>query len=183
MKRTHGQRRKHRRQSRRWLAWLGAGALLLVVAIALARRPGVPVPGASEGPSVYSGSEDAGRPYPDVPRIEPEAAKVAYDARSALFVDVRAYGEYQSEHIPGALSIPLDQPWWQGITENASTRRQIVHHDPGYLDDERDLDSVEPSDVTSPESVADFLNAAQALFTLVFAAYGTDVPVTHSPPQ
>jgi hypothetical protein len=43
----------------------------------------------------------------EVPRISVEAAKEAWDAGSAVFVDVRGDTYYQETHISGALSIPL----------------------------------------------------------------------------
>jgi len=46
----------------------------------------------------------------EVPRIELDEAKRRFDARTALFVDVRGAGDYENGHIPGALSIPLSGP-------------------------------------------------------------------------
>ena len=46
-------------------------------------------------------------PVPDVPRVSPAEAKRAYDAGTAVFVDVRARQYYDQEHVSGALSIPL----------------------------------------------------------------------------
>lgn len=48
-------------------------------------------------------------PYPDVPRVSLSDAKKAYDDGIAVFVDVRDSGAFQQSHIPGALSIPLDE--------------------------------------------------------------------------
>jgi 3-mercaptopyruvate sulfurtransferase SseA len=42
-----------------------------------------------------------------VKRISVEEAKAAFDARTAVFVDVRDSISYKSAHIPGALLIPL----------------------------------------------------------------------------
>jgi hypothetical protein len=44
-----------------------------------------------------------------VPRIDLEAARAAFDAGSATFVDTRTEGEFTVGHIPGALSMPVDQ--------------------------------------------------------------------------
>jgi hypothetical protein len=45
----------------------------------------------------------------DIPRIELNDAKAAFDERTAVFLDVRSEVEYAQSHIPGAVSIPLDQ--------------------------------------------------------------------------
>ncbi len=42
-----------------------------------------------------------------VARISVGEAKAAFDAGTAVFVDVRDSASYESSHIPGALSIPL----------------------------------------------------------------------------
>ena len=48
-------------------------------------------------------------PYPDVPRVDPEAAVTAMNAGSAVFIDVRGEPFYSQGHIPGALSITQDE--------------------------------------------------------------------------
>lgn len=45
----------------------------------------------------------------EVPRVSLEKALVAYNAGTAVFVDVRSWQSYEVRHIPGALSIPLDE--------------------------------------------------------------------------
>jgi 3-mercaptopyruvate sulfurtransferase SseA len=45
----------------------------------------------------------------DVPRISPDDAKNAFDAGNAIFVDVRDNQSFSAGHIPGALSIPLNE--------------------------------------------------------------------------
>jgi hypothetical protein len=47
-------------------------------------------------------------PYPAVQRVSLNDAKAALDRKEAVFVDVRAADVYQSNHIAGAISIPLD---------------------------------------------------------------------------
>ena len=47
--------------------------------------------------------------FPEIPRVRLADAKAAYDARTAVFVDARAETSYNDGHIPGALSIPVDQ--------------------------------------------------------------------------
>ena len=45
--------------------------------------------------------------YPQIPRINVQDAKAAYDIGNAVFVDVRDPESYAQNHIKGALSIPL----------------------------------------------------------------------------
>ena len=48
-------------------------------------------------------------PYPDVTRISPADAKTALDEGRALFVDVRSFSDYDADHVPGAISIPINE--------------------------------------------------------------------------
>jgi hypothetical protein len=48
-------------------------------------------------------------PFPEVERVSPEAAKAAFDAGTAVFIDVRSREEYAANHIPGALSMPIGE--------------------------------------------------------------------------
>jgi hypothetical protein len=43
-----------------------------------------------------------------VVRVSIDDAKAAFDAQTAVFVDVRANSSYEISHIPGAVSIPLN---------------------------------------------------------------------------
>ncbi|SRR6266545_5481266 len=54
-------------------------------------------------PSAFA-TED---PYLEVPRVELEKAKAAFDSGAAIFVDARSADAYAKSHIPGALSIPV----------------------------------------------------------------------------
>jgi len=49
------------------------------------------------------------QPADMVPRINPSEAKEAYDQNSAVMIDVRSKQSYNQSHIPGAISIPLDE--------------------------------------------------------------------------
>jgi 3-mercaptopyruvate sulfurtransferase SseA len=51
---------------------------------------------------------EAGIPYPEIPRISLADAKAAYELKNATFIDVRDSMSYSEGHIPGALSIPLE---------------------------------------------------------------------------
>jgi hypothetical protein len=48
-------------------------------------------------------------PYFEVRRVTLEEAKSAFDSNAAVFVDTRSEASYVDSHIPGALSIPLDE--------------------------------------------------------------------------
>ena len=47
-------------------------------------------------------------PYPEIVRISLGDAKAAYELKQATYLDVRDADSYASGHIPGALSIPLN---------------------------------------------------------------------------
>ena len=47
--------------------------------------------------------------YPGISRVSLEEAKAAFDSGAAVFVDVRDVEAYASSHIPGALSMPLEE--------------------------------------------------------------------------
>jgi len=78
---------------------IGGGLLLIVAAILLATQntPAAPTPAASFEEETY----------PEIPRVSLDEAKAALDSGSAVFVDVRAAEAFQSNHISGALNIPL----------------------------------------------------------------------------
>lgn len=75
------------------------GGLMLVVAVVVlviqAQQPGQSAV-ATQNPFV---------PYPEVERVTVQDAKAAYDAGTAVFVDVRGDELYNTGHIQGALSI------------------------------------------------------------------------------
>jgi hypothetical protein len=59
--------------------------------------------------------------YPNIVRVSLGNAKAAYDLKQATFVDVRDAGSYGNSHIPGALSIPLNdlETRWKELDANA----------------------------------------------------------------
>jgi len=86
------------------LVVVGIGGILLVVAglwtmSGRSPAPGTPVP-TTIAPTIDSAQ---------VPRVSLDEAKGAYEAGSAVFVDVRSRASYEASHIPGALSIPLGE--------------------------------------------------------------------------
>lgn len=46
-------------------------------------------------------------PFPQISRVSLSDAKLAYDKNTAIFIDVRDSGSYESGHIVNALNIPL----------------------------------------------------------------------------
>jgi hypothetical protein len=81
---------------------VGLGAVIW--AIQLSQQPGA-------GPTSSN---------PDIPRVSMAEAKTAWEDGTAVFVDVRGKTVYDSAHIPGAISIPLD-----------SVQQQLDSLDPG----------------------------------------------------
>ncbi len=62
------------------------------------------LPGLAQTTTPQAGDELAG-----APRISQADFKKAFDAGTVLVIDVRDAQAYASGHIPGAISIPLDQ--------------------------------------------------------------------------
>ncbi len=83
----------------------GGGILLIVAAVLLGLQNRTSQATPSE-PAVSSGYEEE-ETYPEIERVSLEDAKAAFDAGTAVFVDVRGVDAYNMSHIPGSLSIPL----------------------------------------------------------------------------
>lgn len=88
------------------------GKLILVFGLLAglaACAPAVPTPEATQ-PQPTATSTLAGLPLTDadVTRVSAPEAKAAVEAGEAVIVDVRSGDSYQLEHIPEALSIPLE---------------------------------------------------------------------------
>ena len=75
------------------------GGLMLVVAVV------VLVIQAQQPAQSAVATQNSFVPYPEVERVTIQDAKTAYDAGTAVFVDVRGDELYNTGHIPGALSI------------------------------------------------------------------------------
>lgn len=78
--------------------------LLIIAASACSARPTQVV-----DPALTRSTDDLPRTEVEVPRVTVEEARAAFDSGSAVFVDVRSSEAYQTSHIPGAVSIPLDE--------------------------------------------------------------------------
>ncbi len=60
-------------------------------------------------PVAQAPTQEPGIPYPDVTRVSLGDAKAAFDLKQAVFVDARDASSFAQGHIPGALSIPLEE--------------------------------------------------------------------------
>jgi hypothetical protein len=96
-------KRRQKNQSRRPIVFIGAGVLFMIAAVLIwmLYRPDQSEQAANTPqPAVNSGQ---------IERLSLSDAKSAYDQESAVFLDVRTRAEYDESHIPGAISIPLDE--------------------------------------------------------------------------
>jgi 3-mercaptopyruvate sulfurtransferase SseA len=66
-----------------------------------------PTPAATAYPNPYPNPTPA--TAESVVRVSLADAKSAFDAKTAVFLDVRDTGSYAEAHIPGALNIPLNE--------------------------------------------------------------------------
>ena len=81
-----------------------AGGVLILIAVLWLLYP------PAGGESRTADAPAAGAPIDeDVPRASLADAKAAFDTGTAIFVDVRGEPYYSQSHIPGALSIPLNE--------------------------------------------------------------------------
>ncbi len=105
-KRRKKQKRRTNTQQRLAIFAIISGVVLLLVVGGLtlldARQPATA--DVAEIPDYH---DEQGVPYPETPRIAVTDAKALYDAGSAIFVDVRSQGEYETAHVANAISLPL----------------------------------------------------------------------------
>lgn len=81
-------------------------AVFAVTAVAACSSPAAPV-------SISKISEtekkaDSSPEQDNIPRINLEDAKKAFDAGNAVFIDTRGEEAYRAEHIKGAINIPVN---------------------------------------------------------------------------
>ena len=86
---------------------LVAIGLLLMIAAVVIWQVARPSPGLVAAPR-STATNDPNLPFPDIPRVALEDAKIALDNKEAVFVDVRSAESYAESHVPGALNIPLN---------------------------------------------------------------------------
>jgi uncharacterized ion transporter superfamily protein YfcC len=85
------------------LILMAAGSLLILGAIAFLVAPSI---FAGQAPATAVPVVDS---LADVPRVSLEDALAAYQAGSAIFVDVRDTQAFDSRHISGSISIPIEE--------------------------------------------------------------------------
>ncbi len=84
---------------------MGAGVVLLLGAVGLALWQTSPPPTPAARPAAPA--EAVEESFPDIPRVSLADAKAAFDAGTAIFIDVRDESSYADRHVAGARSIPL----------------------------------------------------------------------------
>jgi len=93
------------------LIFIGGGILLLVAGLAWVLLRQQAAPAVTTTPASVE----------QIVRVSLDDAKAAFDASTAIFLDVRAGSSYEVSHIPGAVSIPLnDLPGRMGELHPAS---------------------------------------------------------------
>ncbi|MBI5563743.1 MAG: hypothetical protein HY870_02535 [Chloroflexi bacterium] len=83
------------------------GTLLILSAIP-ASTPTATAPSALQTAPQAAPTASAEIPYPEIVRVSLGDAKAAYDLKQAVYLDVRDADSYANSHIPGAVSIPLN---------------------------------------------------------------------------
>jgi ribosomal protein L40E len=93
-----------RRPTRLTMWGLAGGSLLVLVGALMLFKASGPGPTAS----TRSEAHDEQRiPYPEVPRMPLAEAKARFEAGTTIFMDVRSREDYETAHIPQAVSLPL----------------------------------------------------------------------------
>jgi hypothetical protein len=83
---------------------LAGGGMLLLIAVLVFVNSSSPGPTVGTLPDTH---DEQGIPYPEVSRIPLTEAKARFEAGTAVFVDVRGRRDYETAHIPKAISLPL----------------------------------------------------------------------------
>lgn len=81
-----------------WILIAGGAILLLAGLFWVVQNPKTP----TEPTAIPASVEQ-------VERVSLADSKAAFDAKEAIFLDVRATNSYEASHIPGAVSIPLNE--------------------------------------------------------------------------
>jgi 3-mercaptopyruvate sulfurtransferase SseA len=95
-------KKKRRNNSMPLLTVAFGGLLVLGILGWYAWQSAQPAPTPEPAPVQAANSQE-------VTRLSLEDSKAAFDQKTAIFLDVRDAESYQSSHIPGALSIPLNE--------------------------------------------------------------------------
>ncbi len=95
--------KKRKNQKFPVLLFVAGGVLLLFAAVLLTFQNNGGQ--AIQSPAVSNEHDE--ETYPEIKRVSLDDAKAAFDAGTAVFVDVRGAEVYAMSHIAGSLSIPL----------------------------------------------------------------------------
>ncbi len=88
----------NRRNPFLWML-IGGGLLLILAGVVWVILKEPAAPAATPTPAFVG----------EVKRVSLEEAKAAYDAGTAVFIDVRDSNSYDVSHVPGALLIPISE--------------------------------------------------------------------------
>ena len=94
-----------RQDIRKSLFALAAGVVMIYTALTACAAPTAQPLAEPTNPPASPGVEAP----QEVQRVTLEESKAAFDSNAALFLDVRTADSYAASHIPGALSIPLEE--------------------------------------------------------------------------
>lgn len=88
------------------LILIAAGTVLILIVLILSL-----INSQANGPQANALQPTAAEdiPYPEISRISLKDSLAAYDAKTAIFLDVRSADSYEQLRIPGAINIPLEQ--------------------------------------------------------------------------
>lgn len=77
----------------------------------------------------------------------------------------------------------IDPPprWVDDFRSENDLRRELVHHKPGFIVDDKPEDSVEPDVSITPTGIGQTVAAVERVMTGLFDLYGSEVPDTHQP--
>jgi hypothetical protein len=90
------------------LLFIGGGLAIIFGILIWQSLTNAPQPAASS-PSGNAAGQPTAVPVASIQRVSLADARVALDAKTAVFVDVRDEDAYQADHIPGSLNIPLGE--------------------------------------------------------------------------
>jgi hypothetical protein len=92
----------------RFPIWIGLIGAIVLAGLAFLLLTALQ-PNSTGTTSVPDAHNAEGLPEPEVQRVPLVEAKASWDAKSAIFVDVRGQSDYVAGHIPNAVSLPLAQ--------------------------------------------------------------------------
>jgi hypothetical protein len=103
--RSPERRQSNSRRPTRLTMWgLAGGSVLVLVGALMLFKTSGPGPTAGQRPEAH---DEQRIPHPEVPRMSLAEAKARFEAGTAIFVDVRSREDYETAHIPRAVSLPL----------------------------------------------------------------------------